>query len=375
MQLKPFLLDAWLDAHEHNIEFNLAASTGPTWTVNEILDLADEEQRHRFLNHKLMYSRPAGADGLRKAIAEMQQVSVETVQVVTGASEALLVLMWLAAEPGANVVLPKPGFTTFSALPESLGLETRFYHVTGENNFSIDIDEIKRLADARTRLVLINSPHNPTGATLSDADMEALHEFTSSRGIQLVADEVYHPIYHGRETKSAARLPHATVIHDFSKAFSIAGVRTGWMIEHDPERRRQYWNARAYFSVSNTTTGEMLAEIAMRKRDIVLGRTNRIASRNLKLLDAFMEQHRETLGWVPPRGGMTAFPWFLSKENSRPFCEFAAERGVLLAPGDCFDMPSYFRLGFAASGDEFTQALARLGELVQSWPATKKMTA
>jgi aspartate/methionine/tyrosine aminotransferase len=375
MQLKPFLLDAWLDAHEHNIEFNLAASTGPTWTVNEILDLADEEQRHRFLNHKLMYSRPAGADGLRKAIAEMQQVSVETVQVVTGASEALLVLMWLAAEPGANVVLPKPGFTTFSALPESLGLETRFYHVTGENNFSIDIDEIKRLADARTRLVLINSPHNPTGATLSDADMEALHEFTSSRGIQLVADEVYHPIYHGRETKSAARLPHATVIHDFSKAFSIAGVRTGWMIEHDPERRRQYWNARAYFSVSNTTTGEMLAEIAMRKRDIVLGRTNRIASRNLKLLDAFMEQHRETLGWVPPRGGMTASPWFLSKENARPFCEFAAERGVLLAPGDCFDMPSYFRLGFAASGDEFTQALARLGELVQSWPATQKMTA
>lgn len=375
MQLKPFLLDAWLDAHEHNIEFNLAASTGPTWTVNEILNLADEGQRHRFLNHKLVYSRPAGADGLREAIAEMQQVSVESVQVVTGASEALVVLMWLAAEPGANVILPKPGFTTFSALPESLGIETRFYHITGEKGFSIDIDEIKRLADARTKLVLINSPHNPTGATISDSEMEALHEFTSSRGIQLVSDEVYHPIYHGRETKSAARLPHATVIHDFSKAFSIAGARTGWMIEHDAERRRQYWNARAYFSISNTTTGEMLAEIAMRKRDIILERTRSVAAQNLELLDAFMEQHRDTLGWVRPRGGMTAFPWFLSNEDARPFCQFAAEHGVLLAPGDCFDMPSYFRLGFAASGDEFTQALARLGELVQSWPATQKMTA
>ncbi len=375
MQLKPFMLDAWLDAHEHNIEFNLAASTGPTWTVNEILDLADEEQRHRFLNHKLVYSRPAGADGLREAIAEMQHVSVESVQVVTGASEALLVLMWLAAEPGANVILPKPGFTTFSALPESLGLETRFYHVTGENGFSIDIDEIKRLADARTKLVLINSPHNPTGATISDGDMEALHEFTSSRDIQLVSDEVYHPIYYGRETKSAARLPHATVIHDFSKAFSIAGVRTGWMIEHDAERRRQYWNARAYFSISNTTTGEMLAEIAMRKRDIVLERTRQAAGRNLRSLEAFMEQHRERIGWVRPRGGMTAFPWFLDNADARPFCEFAAERGVLLAPGDCFDMPSYFRLGFAATGDEFSEALSRLGEMIQSWPATQKMTA
>ena len=58
MQLKPLLLDAWLDQYEHDIEFNLAASTGPTWTVNDILALADDETRHRFLNHNLVYSRP-----------------------------------------------------------------------------------------------------------------------------------------------------------------------------------------------------------------------------------------------------------------------------------------------------------------------------
>jgi aspartate/methionine/tyrosine aminotransferase len=126
MQLKPFLLDAWLDQYEHHIDFDLAASTGAKWTVNELLALADEETRHRFLNHKLAYSRPAGADGLREAIAEMQDVPVETVQIVTGASEALVALTWLAAEPGANVVLPQPGYPPFSALPESLGLETRF---------------------------------------------------------------------------------------------------------------------------------------------------------------------------------------------------------------------------------------------------------
>src|SRR6516164_6311715 len=126
MRLKPFLLDAWLDAYEHNIEFNLAASTGPSWTLNEILSLAGDEERERFLNHRLVYSRPAGAEGLRAAIAEMHGVNVDTVQVVTGASEALLVLMWLAAGPGANVVLPQPGFPTFSALPESLQVEIRY---------------------------------------------------------------------------------------------------------------------------------------------------------------------------------------------------------------------------------------------------------
>ena len=148
MQLKPFQLDIWLDQYEHNIEFNLAASTGPAWTVNGILALADDETRHRFLNHKLVYSRPAGADSLREAIAEMQHVPVEAVQIVTGASEALVALMWLAAEPGANVIIPLPGYAPFSALPQSLGLETRFYRLRRENGFRIDPGEIKRLADS-----------------------------------------------------------------------------------------------------------------------------------------------------------------------------------------------------------------------------------
>jgi aspartate/methionine/tyrosine aminotransferase len=374
MQLKPFLLDAWLDQYEHGIEFNLAASTGPAWTVSDILALSDDETRHRFLNHNLVYSRPAGADGLRAAIAEMQSVPVEAVQIVTGASEALVVLMWLAAEPGANVIIPHPGFTTFSALPESLGVETRFYRVGREKGFRIDNDEIKRLADSKTKLILVNSPHNPTGATISDSEMEGLHDFTAERGIQLVSDEVYHPIYHGRQTKSAARLPHATVIADLSKALSIPGVRTGWMIEHDARRRQQYWTARAYFSICNASTGEILSEIAVRNRDVVLGKTQEAATRNLKLLERFMADHRDVLGWIPPQGGMTAFPWLVSGDNSRPFCRAAAERGILLAPGDCFDAPSHFRLGFAAAGDNFSKALDRFEGFVKSW-SVKMVTA
>jgi len=373
MKLKPFLLDMWLDNYEHGIEFNLAASTGPAWTLNEILSLAKDEERERFLNHKVVYSRPAGADGLRAAIAEMHGVDADAVQVVTGASEALLILMWLAAEPGANVILPQPGFTTFSALPESLRIETRFYSIRKENEFRIDVEEIKKLADRNTNLVLVNSPHNPTGATISDEDLDSLHGFTTSRGIQLVSDEVYHPIFHGQPTKSAARLPHATVIHDFSKAFPLSGVRTGWMIEHDPKRRKDYWNARSYFSITNNTAGEFLAEFAMRHRVALLGRTQKVASENLGQLGRFMSEHQETIGWIPPQGGMTAFPWLISGEGSRAFCQAAAEQGILLAPGDCFDAPPHFRLGFAAMTDKFPQALGRLGELVRSWSSAQAL--
>jgi len=384
MRLKPFLLDAWMNTYEHGIEFNLAASTGPAWTANELLNLGGEAFRQRYLNHKVEFSRPAGADSLRQAIAEMQGVSVDHVQVVTGASEALLVLLWLAAEPAANVIVPLPGLANFSALPESLGLELRCYRVRRENNFRIDVDEITRLADSKTRLILVNSPHNPTGATLSDSEVEALHEFTSQHGIQLVCDEVFHPIYHaretngpeseGRKTQSAARLPNATVVNDLSKAFPLAGTRTGWIIERDAMRREQYLTARSYFTACNSTPGEILAEIAVRNHSIVLARTQKTASQNLQQLDRFMASHSDVLGWIRPQGGMTAFPWLLTGEDTRPFCQAAAERGILLAPGDCFDVPSHFRLGFAASTDNFAPALARMEELVKRWSA-KVVTA
>jgi aspartate/methionine/tyrosine aminotransferase len=371
MELKPFLLDIWLDQYEHGIEYNLAASTGPGWALEEILELAPERDRDRWLRHQVVYVRPAGAEGLREAIAEMQGVSPESVQVVTGASEALVILMWLAAEPGANVVLPHPGFTTFSALPESLGVEVRYYRLRKENDFRVDVDEIQQLADARTKLILVNSPHNPTGATISDEEMERLHDFTASRGIQLVSDEVYHPIYHGRETRSAARLPHATVIHDFSKAFPLSGLRLGWMIEPDAKRRQRYWNARAYFTICNSSLSEPIGEIVIRHRNLILKRTQEAASRNLRHLEQFMAEHKEVLGWVRPQGGMTAFPWLLSGEDSRPFCQALTKEGVLLAPGDCFDMPSYFRLGFAAVDRNFPKAVERLGRFIQS--RTRKM--
>jgi DNA-binding transcriptional MocR family regulator len=114
----------------------------------------------------------------------------------------------------------------------------------------------------------------------------------------------------------------------------------------------------------------MLAEIAMRHRETVLGKTQKTASDNLSQLDAFLSEHREVIGWIPPRGGMTVFPWLLSGENSRAFCQAAAERGILLAPGDCFEAPSHFRLGFGAINENFRDALRRLGELVTSWPAS-----
>ena len=98
---------------------------------------------------------------------------------------------------------------------------------------------------------MVNSPHNPTGATLSNQETRTLHDFAVARGIQFVADEVFHPIHHGREADSAAGLPQATVLGDLSKALSLGGLRLGWIVERNAARRQQYLNTREYITVPN----------------------------------------------------------------------------------------------------------------------------
>jgi aspartate/methionine/tyrosine aminotransferase len=179
---------------------------------------------------------------------------------------------------------------------------------------------------------------------------------------------VFHPVYHGPEMASAARLPRATVIGDFSKAFALSGLRSGWIIEPDQRRRAHYLNAREYFSISNTAVGEFFAEIAVRHRDIVLGRTREVAGANLQLVDRLFDGHADVLDWVRPRGGMTAFPRLVNGGDARSFCQAAVHHGLLLTPGDCFDVPEHFRLGFGVGGGAwYSRAMDRLEEFLHSW--------
>ena len=370
MNLSPFLLDQWLEQKvfaNPPIEFDLGSSTGPVWTLRELLGLSEDS---RYLEHmldtRLFYTTPNGSVELREALARLEGVDPSEVQVVTGAAEALLLLSFLAAEPGVNVVLPSPGFPTNAALADALRLEARYYTLRPQNGFRIDPDEIRALVDKNTRFVLVNSPHNPTGAVLTDSEIEGLHNFCAERKVQFVVDQVYHPIYHGTPTLSAARLPHATVLGDFSKALCLSGLRIGWIVEHDPRRRERYLNARSYFTVTGTVLGEHLATLAANHSQAIYARAQQVVQANLALADRLFSEHTDAIGWLRPRGGMTAFPWLRDGSNAREFCRRLIKHGVLVAPGDCFGMPSHFRIGFGTSGDRFPAALERLSEFLHS---------
>jgi len=378
MQVPPFLLDEWLNEYHFRSdppEFDLASSTGPRWTVRDLLDWMTPEEKRLLDETQAVYSPANGSPMLRQAVADIQGVAGQDVQIVTGASEALLILFYLASERGANVVLPFPLYPPVPVEARLFGVEPRFYHLRRENDFGIDVDEVKTLVDDKTKFILVNSPHNPTGAVLSNAQLRELHDFAVDRGVQFVSDEVYHPIYHKDETQSAAVLPHAIVLGSFSKALSLSGLRVGWIIDRDPARQRQYADARGYFTISNSPLTEHLATVALRQRDQILARTRKIVTANLQLLDQFFGEWSDELGWVRPGGGMICFPWLKRGGDARVFCRAVAERGTLLAPGDCFQMPEHFRLGFGVMEEGFATALQRIADHLTSLPVSAASTA
>ena len=371
--LQSFLLEDWLEEHAEAMpEFSLGGSTGPAWTLRSLLELDGQSSVERMLRSDVLYSRAAGATPLREAIAQMQRVPIEHVLVMTGAAEALSHIFSAAAQPGANVIVPAPCFPPYHAVPRALGLEVREYRLRREDSYEIDLDEIRRLTDSQTKLILVNSPHNPTGSIIADETMEALHDFAAERGVQLVCDEVYHPIYHGTAMASASRLASATVVGDLSKAFALSGLRVGWIVEPDKRRRDFYLTAREYCTVSNSPITEFLGEIAVRHRQTILDRTRDVAQTNLKLLERVLEEHADVTGWVRPRGGMIAFPWLVSGADSRSFCDRAATRGLLFAPGDCFGVPDHFRISFGVGRDWYPAAMQRFGEFLSAWPGAAR---
>jgi aspartate/methionine/tyrosine aminotransferase len=351
VKLERFLLDEWLDAAvDPPPRWNLGSVAGPPWTMSELLELGTADERASFTSTRLSYSKAAGLDELRVAVAERHAVSPDEVLIVTGASEALLLVFFTAAEPGANVVLPAPCFPPTSAVPAAMGIEIRTYTLDRDAGYAIDLDEVASLVDSRTKVILINSPHNPTGAVVADDMKRELGGIADRHGASLVSDEVFHPIYHADRSGTAAA-SGATVVGDMSKALSLPGLRVGWLIERDPELRARYLRGRMNFTITNSPISEHLAAIAIRNADTILDRAQRLASANLIDLRAFLSRWRNDLAWVEPAGGTSCFPWLRSGQSSRPLCEALLEAGILVVPGDAFGHPAHIRIGFAAEDD------------------------
>jgi len=365
MKVPPFKLDAWLAAHDFAtppIRYNIASSTGPLWTFAELMALGGEGILASLGDITLSYAPPQGSKLLRERVAALHAVDPDHVLMMTGASEAIMALTSLVAGPGGSIVIPRPVYPAVPVLARAWGLGVREYALDREQGFAQTADGVLAAVDSSTRLVFVNTPHNPTGAVMLPAEQRKLAESLAERGIPLVVDEVYHPLYFGERFPSASALPNTIVLGDFAKALSIPGLRIGWLVDRDARRREALMDLRSYFTISGSPLTEAIGAHALSHAPAIIARLTQVAQGNLALLTRFMDEHRSVLGWAPPGGGTTCFPWLRDGRDARPLCEALARAGVLAAPGDCFDMPAHIRVGFGAMRKGYADALGIFGE-------------
>jgi aspartate/methionine/tyrosine aminotransferase len=298
---------------------------------------------------------------LLEAIGSRYGVSADRVTTAQGASGANFLVCAALLEPGDEVLVERPGYDPLLGAPRLLGAVVSRFDRRFEDRFRLDPDRVRRALTPRTRLNVVTSPHNPTGAMASRAELEEIGRLAEAHGAQVVVDEVYLDVATDRGAPQvAARLGDVFIsTSSLTKSYGLAGLRCGWILSSPPvaERLRR---ARDVVDGTGPIVTERLATLAFEHLDDLIGRARRILAANVPKVRDFVAGRPE-LEWVPPDGGTVAFPRIRGVDDTRRFVErLIAERDTIVVPGRFFEAPSHFRLGFSGRTDVLEGGLAAL---------------
>lgn len=372
MTIPPFKLERYFAQWEFVSPYLLCSSDIEGWPLADLLALADDDGRARWDELTLGYTEYPGLPALREAIAELStQVAPDEILTFAGASEAIFAFMQSALEPGDHVITWWPGYQSLAEVARTCGAEVTLLPLRHEEGWSLDLEALRRALRPRTRLIVLNTPHNPTGALLDHATFTAVADLAAEAGAWLFSDEVYRLMEHDPADRLPAGAdlgPHVVSLGVMSKAFGLAGLRVGWLAIRDPTLRARLATVKDYLSMCNSAPSEVLALIALRAREQVLARSQAIMRANLAELDACFARHPERLAWVRPRAGCVGFPRLVDGTKVEQLAaELRAQAGVLILPASVYDLPGeHFRIGFGRTN--MPEALARFERVLAARP-------
>src|SRR6266851_8064254 len=368
MKIETFALERWMTAWETRTPYDIAESGIFPMTAGELLAFEPREERERtlasLLDLRLGYSEAPGTLALRSAIAATyRDTGPDEVLVTTGAIEANFLLFNVLLEPGDHVVAVHPAYQQLFSVPRALGCDVALWRLRAEDGFRFDLDELERLVTARTRLIVINSPHNPTGAMLSTDELRRIDRLASSVGARVLSDEAYRWL----EIPGGEPLPPpmrdlgktGVSVGTLSKPFGLPGLRIGW-IAGPSDLIAACWSMRDYVSLSPGKLNDALAVLALRHRDRIVTRMQSIVARNLETARAWFAEHADVVSWTPPRAGLLSLMRYELDIPSLELANLLAEKyGVMLAPGSVFGVEHNLRIGIGQEPSVFAEGLRR----------------
>ncbi len=375
MKLDPFRLERYFARHEFSAPYLMCSSDCESMTLGELLAL-EPGAGERLSALWLGYTESSGHPELRQAIAALYaHVAADGVLVHAGAEEAIFNFMNVALSPGDHAIVHAPYYQSLGEVARAAGAEVTEWRGDPERGWGLDLDVLKKALNARTKVVAVNFPHNPTGFLPSSDLVHGLSALSERHGFIVFADEVYR----GLELDPSDRLPAFADVNEravslgvMSKAYGLAGLRIGWIATRNKALLRELAAFKDYTSICNSAPSEFLAALALRQGEAIIERNRQIIRRNLDRLDIFFGDHAELFAWQRPKAGSIAFPK-LRRGQVEAFCaDLLRQAGVLLLPGTLYG-PGFnsFRIGFGrrslpGSLERLEDYLRTLGETPSS---------
>jgi aspartate/methionine/tyrosine aminotransferase len=298
----------------------------------------------------LLYGDHRGHPALRALLAAEGGCGAEQVLLTAGAAGALFIVATSLLSAGDHLVVLRPNYATNIETPRAIGCDISFVELSLENGFRYTADDIAAVMTPRTRLVSITNPHNPTGAVLDERELERIVALVAMRGAYLLVDETY------RDLTVTTPRPFATTMSErvisvasLSKAYGLPGLRVGWLLTRDLALNELFLAAKEQMVICGPVLDEEIAYRVYKRRTEELPRIAAEVRRGVAALSEWMARE-PAMEWVPPLGGVVAFPR-IRKDSGVDVARFYAalngKYATWVGPGHWFEQDDRFmRIGF-----------------------------
>jgi len=375
MKMEPFLLERWMTRHETHVKYDIAESGILPLSTQDLLNFEPADVRAATLESLLQlplgYSEARGTEELRQMLADTYVgVSTEQILVTTGAIEANYLLFNELLEPGDHVIAPYPAYQQLYSVPRAIGCEVSLWPVGPETNYEYDLDRLEALITPKTKLIVVNTPHNPTGAMLSPEAAARVYAMADAVGAWVLGDEAYRWLAVPGGAPFAKPMveqgPRGISVGTLSKPYGLPGLRIGWMVA-PPEVVQRCWGLRDYITLSPGKLNDALARLGLKHHDRIVARNTDIIQANLTAATHWLNARRDFLTWTPPRGGLLALIKYDLPITSLELADrLATEHSVMLAPGSAFGYEHHLRLGIGQRPDIFAAGLVEAGRCLDA---------
>jgi aspartate/methionine/tyrosine aminotransferase len=362
VEIRPFAIERFYERWEFHTELMLSSSDCESRTIDQLLAL-EPDARERLLELRLGYTEVPGSQELRAAVAERyEQIAPADVLTLAAAEEGIFIAYHALLGPGDHAIVEAPCYGSAIELARSTGAEVSLWQRRHADGWAHDLGELGELVRPQTKLIYVNSPHNPTGTQMTRATLDRVLEVAAECSAVVFSDEVYR----GLEHDPADRLPAACdlsagaiSLNTVSKSYGLPGLRIGWLACRDPSVLAAIREMKLYTTICSSAPSELLVALALRHGDRVIEQSRELILANLPVLEALLERRGDLLEWVKPTAGPIGFPRVAGDFDVEEWCErIAAQAGVLLLPGTVYEEPRHVRLGFGRGN--LAEAVERL---------------